>query len=167
MPLTPEQRAREKIDGQLEAGGWQIQDLVDMNRYAARGVAVREYPLKWKQGAEIKSGFADYLLYADGWAIGVIEAKPAGHTLQGVSTQSEKYTEGLDRRVPAWNRPLPFAYESTGEVTQFTNGLDPEPRSREIFAFHRPQELLRLQGLGPAQLRGLLREMPELPQGRL
>ena len=138
-----------------------------MNMHAARGVAVREYPLKWKQGAEIKSGFADYLLYADNRAIGVIEAKPAGHTLQGVLTQSEKYREGLDKRVPAWNRPLPFAYESTGEVTQFTNGLDPEPRSRETFTFHRPEELLRLQGLGSAQLRGLLREMPELPKGRL
>ena len=167
MPLTPEQQAREKMDGQLDACGWAVQDFASMNIHAARGVAVREYPLKWKQGAEIKSGFADYLLYADGRAIGVIEAKPAGHTLQGVLTQSEKYTEGLDKWVPAWNRPLSFAYESTGEVTQFTNGLDPEPRSREIFTFHRPEELLRLQALGSAQVRGLLREMPELPKGRL
>ena len=138
-----------------------------MDIHAGRGVAVREYPLKWKEGAEIKPGSADYLLYADGRAIGVIEAKPAGHTLQGVLTQSEKYAKGLDKWVPAWHRPLPFAYESTGEVTQFTNGLDPEPRSREIFTFHRPEELLRLQSLGSAQLRGLLREMPDLPKGRL
>ena len=136
-----------------------------MDIHAGRGVAVREYPLKGKEGAEIKSGSADYLLYADGRAIGVVEAKPAGHTLQGVLTQSEKYTRGLDKWVPAWNRPLAFAYESTGEVTQFTNGLDPEPRSREIFTFHRPEELLRLQALGSAQLRGLLRQMPELPKG--
>ena len=167
MPLTPEQQAREKIDGQLEDCGWVVQDFASMDIHAARGVAIREYPLKWKQGAEIKSGFADYLLYADGWAIGVVEAKRAGHTLQGVLIQSEKYTEGLDKQVPARYRPLPFAYESTGEVTQFTNGLDPDPRSREIFTFHRPGELLRLQDLGSAQLRRLLQKMPALPRGKL
>ena len=138
-----------------------------MNIHAGPGVAVREFPLKWKEGAEIKSGSADYLLYADGWAIGVVEAKPAGHTLEGVVVQSKRYTEGLDERVPARYRPLPFAYESTGEVTQFTNGLDPHPRSREVFTFHRPEELTRQQDLGSAQLRRRLRQMPELPQGKL
>ena len=167
MPLTPEQRARDKIDRQLAAAGWVVQDHRDMDIHASSGVAVREYPLKWKEGGEAKSGFADYLLYVDGRAIGVLEAKPAGHTLQGVILQSKKYTEGLHQWVPAWQRPLPFAYESTGEVTQFTNGLDPDPRSREISTFHRPEELLRLQGLEPEQLRGMLRRLPELDQGRL
>ncbi|MDE0624020.1 MAG: DEAD/DEAH box helicase family protein [Bryobacterales bacterium] len=167
MPLTPEQQAREKIDEQLEACGWVVQDFTSMDIHARPGVAVREFPLKWKEGAEIKSGSADYLLYADGWAIGVIEAKPAGHTLQGVVVQSKRYTEGLDERVPARYRPLPFAYESTGDVTQFTNGLDPHPRSREVFAFHRPEELLRQQDLGRLQLRRTLRQMPELPKGKL
>ena len=138
-----------------------------MDIHAGSGVAVREYPLKWKDGPATKFGSADYLLYADGRAIGVIEAKPAGHTLEGVLTQSEKYTKGLDELVPAWSRPLPFAYESTGKVTQFTNGLDPEPRSREIFAFHRPEEVLRLQTLGDTQLRARLRQLPELPKGKL
>ena len=109
-----------------------------MDIHAGPGVAVREFPLKWKEGAEIKSGSADCLLYADGWAIGVIEAKPVGHTLQGAVVQSKRYTEGLDERVPARYRPLPFAYESTGEVTQFTNGLDPDPRSREFFTWTCP-----------------------------
>ena len=167
MPLTPEQRAREKIDGQLEACGWVVRDFASMDIHAGPGVAVREFPLKWKEGVEIKSGSADYLLYADGWAVGVVEAKPAGHTLEGVVVQSKRYTEGLDERVPARYRPLPFAYESTGEVTQFTNGLDPHPRSREIFTFHRPEELLRLQDLGSQQLRRTLRQMPDLPRGRL
>ena len=167
MPLTPEQRAREKIDGQLEACGWMVQDFARMNIFANRGVAVREFPLRWKKGGAIKRGSADYLLYASGRAIGVIEAKPAGHTLEGVVVQSERYTEGLPMEVPAWRRPLPFAYESTGEVTQFTNGLDPDPRSREIFTFHRPEELLRLQDLGPKQLRRMLHQMPDLPKGRL
>lgn len=36
-------------------------------------------------------------------------------------------------------RPLPFLYESTGVETRFTNRLDPEPRSRDLFSFHRPE----------------------------
>ncbi len=167
MLLNPEQLARQEIDRQLGAAGWEVQDHRDMDIHANSGVSVREYPLKWKEGGEAKSGFADYLLYVDGRAIGVIEAKPAGHTLQGVILQSQKYTEGLHQWVPAWRRPLPFAYESTGEVTQFTNGLDPDPRSRELFTFHRPEELFRLHRLEPEQLRGMLRQMPELESGRL
>ena len=166
MPLTPEQLAREEIDRQLAEAGWEVQDYKTINLRSNLGVAVREYPLKWEEGAEIKRGFADYLLYVDSRALGVIEAKPAGHTLQGVLVQSGKYAEGLHPLVPAWERPLPFAYESTGQVTQFTNGLDPDPRSRELFTFHRPEELLRVVGL-ESQLRDRLRSMPPLPQGQL
>ena len=72
-----------------------------MNIHAGLGVAVREFPLRWQEGAEDKSGSADYLLYADGWAIGVIEAKPAGHTLQGVLITSGKYTRGLNGEAPS------------------------------------------------------------------
>ena len=144
-----------------------IQNFKSMEIHPGWDVAVREYRLSWDEGGETKTGSADYLLYAGGRVIGVVEAKPVGHTLEGVVVQSKRYTEGLDERVPAWCRPLPFAYESTGEVTQFTNGLDPDPRSREIFTFHRPEELLRLQQLKTAQLRGLLRGMPELAPGKL
>lgn len=42
---------------------------------------------------------------------------------------------------PRRHNPLPFCYESTGVETRFTNGLDPEPRSRNVFAFHRPETL--------------------------
>ena len=99
------------------------------------GVAIREFPLTSGHG------FADYLLYVDGKAAGVIEAKKAGVPLIGVEHQSERYVQGLPATLPAWRRPLPFAYESTGIETRFTNGLDPEPRSRPVFAFHRPETL--------------------------
>ena len=164
--ITPEAQARRNIDRQLADCGWVVQNYKDIDISPSSGVAVREYPLEWEEKGEPKKGFADYLLYADGRAIGVVEAKPAGYTLEGVLTQSKKYTEGLDERVLAWKRPLPFAYESTGVVTQFTNGLDPDPRSREVFTFHRPEELLRLVQL-ETQLRGQLQSMPELPKGRL
>jgi type I restriction enzyme R subunit len=36
---------------------------------------------------------------------------------------------------------LPFLFESNGSVTFFTNGLDPVPRSRQVFDFPRPETL--------------------------
>ncbi len=89
-----------------------------MDIFAGAGVAVREFPLKPGHGE------ADYLLYADGRAIGVVEAKPEGWALRGVETQSAKYTNGLPEGVPKHCLPLPFSYETTGTVTQFTNGLE-------------------------------------------
>jgi type I restriction enzyme R subunit len=151
--VNPEEKAREEIDRQLTACGWLVQDHKAMNIMAGPGVAVREFPLK--------SGFADYLLYADGKVIGVIEAKPEGHTLKGVEVQSSRYTLGLPDAVPHYRKPMPFAYESTGVVTQFSNSLEPDFRSREVFTFHRPEELLRLVQLD-AQLRANLRALPEL-----
>ncbi len=131
-----------------------VQDYDEMNISASLGVAIREFPLA--------TGFADYMLYAGGKAIGIVEAKPEGHTLTGVETQSAKYTTGFPAHLPRWSLPLPFAYESTGVVTQFTNALDPDPRSREVFAFHRPEELIRLAELGVEQFRAHLRAMPAL-----
>ncbi|HEY0970899.1 MAG TPA: type I restriction-modification enzyme R subunit C-terminal domain-containing protein [Gemmatimonadales bacterium] len=107
----------------------------ELNLHAGRGVAVREFPLA------AGHGFADYLLYVDGKVAGVVEAKKAGTTLTGVELQSEKYGAGVPPGVPAHLRPLPFLFQSTGVETRFTNRLDPVPKSREVFAFHRPETL--------------------------
>ena len=128
---NPEALARENIDHLLSAAGWHVCDMADANIHAARGVALREFPL------DSGYGFADYLLYVDGKAAGVIEAKKQGATLTGVEVQSSRYAKGLPASLPAWRRPLPFIFESTGAETHFTNGLDPEPRARNIFAFFR------------------------------
>jgi len=130
----PEQLARENIDALLFAAGWHVCDATAANIHAARGVAIREFPLPGH-------GFADYLLYIDGKAAGVIEAKKEGVTLTGVETQSDKYTKGLPAGLPRWGNPLPFSYQTTGVETRFTNGLDPQPRSRPVFAFHKPELL--------------------------
>jgi len=132
---TPEQEARTEIDRLLAAAGWAVQDFKSADIHAARGVALREFQLKEGYGE------ADYLLYVDAKAAGVIEAKKAGATLTGVEPQSGRYSKGLPESLPAWQRPLPFLYESTGLETHFTNGLDPDPRARTIFAFHRPETL--------------------------
>ena len=135
MSPTPEQEARIEIDRMLAEAGWLVQDVKSVNLHAGRGVAIREFPL------ERGFGFADYLLYVDGQAAGVIEAKTAGYTLTGVEIQSDNYTQGLPDALPAWFRPLPFCYQSTGIETRFTSDLDPDPRSRPVFSFHRPETL--------------------------
>nr|MCU0843049.1 DEAD/DEAH box helicase family protein [Thiobacillaceae bacterium] len=132
--MSPEALARETIDKLLTSAGWHVCDAAAANIHAARGVAIREFPLPGY-------GFADYLLYVDGKAAGVIEAKKEGVTLTGVETQSDKYTQGLPAGLPRWGSTLPFAYQSTGVETRFTNGLDPQPRSRSVFAFHQPELL--------------------------
>jgi type I restriction enzyme R subunit len=131
----PEERARQEIDRLLTAAGWAVQDLGNANLAAAAGVAIREFQL------QPGHGFADYLLYVNGKACGVIEAKKEGTPLTGVEPQSARYAQGLPPALPAWRRPLPFSYESTGVETHFTNGLDPVPRARAVFAFHRPEML--------------------------
>jgi type I restriction enzyme R subunit len=136
-PQTPEDEAREQIDRMLDAAGWAVQDATKANIHAASGVALRNFALKTGHG------FADYLLYVDGAAAGVVEAKRAGATLTGVEIQSAKYSDGLPAHLPANVRPLPFCYQSTGIETHFTNGLDPDPRSREVFWFHRPETMAR------------------------
>ena len=133
--LTPEQLARVEIDRQLEECGWEIQDPDEMNIFAAQGVAVREVKLKKGHGT------VDYLLFIDGKAVGVLEAKKVGYPLASVEGQAEQYSEGLPDDLNAPLRPLPFCYLSTGAVTKFTNQLDPKPRSRRIYQFHRPETL--------------------------
>ncbi len=96
----------------------------------------------------LKTGEADYLLFAEGKAIATVEAKPEGYTLTGVEEQSGKYGKGLLDIYPKWDDPLPFAYESTGSETRFTNRLDPNYSSRGVFAFHRPETLIEWAAQG-------------------
>ena len=134
---TPEQAARREIDTQLAACGWVVQNHKSAAVAAARGVAVREVPLG--------KGRADYVLFVDCQAVGVIEAKPVGTTLTGVESQTLGYRQSYPDELPMFrvDGVLPFGYESTGVETRFTCGLDPVPTSRRVFSFHRPDTLAR------------------------
>ncbi len=154
MTSTPEAESRKNIDKQLTACGWTVQDRRHADITASCGVAVREFPL-------IGGDEADYLLYVDAKAIGVVEAKPEGFTLRGVEIQTDKYGNSLPPNLPTYRRPLPFIYQSTGIETNFTNALDPDARSRPVFAFHRPEGLLEWVNRAE-QLRGCLRMLPPL-----
>ena len=131
--LAREAQARVEIDKQLVEAGWLVQSQDKLNLGAGVGIAVREFTL------EKPHGRVDYLLFLNGQPAGVIEAKPQGTTLVEVEHQSGKYVEGLPEWMQPPVYPLPFIYESTGTETRFTNGYDPDARSRRVFSFHRPR----------------------------
>ena len=158
LDLTPEQCSRQQIDAMLTASGWAVQTKDRINLSASLGVAVCEL--------SFATGEPDYTLFVDAKAIGTVEAKPEGHSLVGVEEQSTKYVIGIPSGLPAWKSPLPFCYESTGAETWFTSRLDPDPRSRHVFAFHRPETLLAWVQQ-EKQLAQRLREFPSLHTAHL
>jgi type I restriction enzyme R subunit len=160
-----------------------------MNLAASPGVAVREFRMATGHG------FADYLLFVAGKAVGVLEAKPAGYALTNVELQADKYAGGLPAGLNPPVNPLPFLYLSTGVETRFINGLDPDPKTRAISAnlphIHRPATLtewlhaetldawvkrLHAEGGGlytaaddtkPSSFRARLQTLPPLERGSL
>ncbi|BBJ23388.1 type I restriction endonuclease subunit R [Candidatus Nitrotoga sp. AM1P] len=131
---NPEQKARDIIDALLKQAGWIVQHAKKIDLNVGLGQAVREY--------QTDIGPADYVLFVDKKAVGVIEAKreEEGQRL----TVHETQTEGYATAQLKWfnnKKPLPFLYESTGIIIRFTDGRDPKPRSREVFSFHRPETI--------------------------
>jgi type I restriction enzyme R subunit len=152
-----------EIDKHMAAAGWVVQSQDALNLSVGPGIAVREFTLDKPHGR------VDYLLFIHGKPAGVIEAKPEGTTLTEVEHQSGKYVSGL----PSWMKPvaypLPFIYESTGTETRFTNGYDPEARSRRVFTFHRPETLAEWarqidNDPGVPTFRARLKAMPPLDE---
>ncbi|MFI9455032.1 type I restriction endonuclease [Amycolatopsis sp. NPDC052450] len=165
-PLN-EVQARDAIDAMLLACGWLVQDRDQFNPLAGQGVAVREFTLA--------TGRADYVLYVDAKIVGVVEAKREGDHLSSAVEQNDRYAAGVlkEHRLAVWRESEPFAfrYATTGAETYFINRLDPDARSREVFAFHRPETIsdwMRRAKEAPTvpTLRAALRELPVLePNG--
>jgi type I restriction enzyme R subunit len=150
----PEQIARDNIDKQLIACGWVIQDKDKINLNVGIGVVVRYYLTQ--DGKE-----TDYVLFVDKKPVGIIEAKreEEGFRLTTVEEQSKEYADSKLKYLN--NDPLPFVYESTGDVTRFTDFRDPKPRSRPVFTFHRP-ETFRTWLKAEKSLRKSLLDIPAL-----
>ena len=111
---NPEQKARDNIDALLRLADWVVQHNKKIDLNQGIGQAVREY--------QTDVGPADYVLFVDKKAVGVIEAKreEEGQHL----TAHEAQTAGYAAAKLKWinnHEPLPFLYESTGIVTRFTD----------------------------------------------
>ena len=158
--MSPEEQARLKIDDKLTQAGWVIQDMKQLNLGAAIGVAVREYPTD--------TGPADYVLFVNRNAVGVIEAKKdsAGENITVVESQTERYAAASLKWCKD-NTPLRFLFEATGQIIRFTDNSDPVPRSREIFHFFKPETLVSWLAQPETLRRRLAEQMPALPERNL
>ncbi len=152
---NPEQLARDAIDASLVKCGWVIQNKNQINLNAGIGIAVREY--------QTDIGPADYVLFVDKKPIGIIEAKRAeeGVHLTMHEDQSEGYATAKLKYLN--HDPLPFVYESTGDVTRFTDYRDTKSRSRPVFTFQRPETFLEYSKQDKS-LRARLQDIPALPE---
>ena len=156
MNQNPEQIARDKIDQMLIAAGWLVQSKDKVNLSAGIGIALRE--------TNTESGSADYILFVNSKAVGVIEAKAEdlGYKLLQVEEQSLRYSkDAIKIGKFMLESEKPFVYESTGTVTRFTDYRDPKPRGRNVFWFHKPKTIAELIERGPS-LRERLLSMPDL-----
>ncbi|MER5638307.1 DEAD/DEAH box helicase family protein [Kitasatospora sp. NPDC002227] len=137
QPPMNEAQVRAGIDRMLEAADWVVQDAPAANLLAGRGVALRE--------VSTAVGRADYLLYVDRRLVGVLEAKREGADLTVAQDQAARYASGLTKgqQLSAWRATLPFQYVSDGNTFRFKNELDPDARTRDVFAVHRPETIAR------------------------
>jgi type I restriction enzyme R subunit len=153
---NPEQIARDKIDQMLIEAGWLVQSKDKLNLSAGIGIALRE--------TNTESGSADYILFVNSKAVGVIEAKAEdlGYKLLQVEEQSERYSkDAIKIGKFKLDNEKPFVYESTGTITRFTDYRDPKPRGRNVFWFHKPETIAEWIKKGPS-LRERLLTIPAL-----
>lgn len=138
--MKPEEKAREKIDRQLREAGWQVCGRKDYSPLLS-SVAVREALMNGTKEA-------DYLLFIDGKAVGVLEAKREESTLSAdVAAQAENYCKSALHWYPTYEKPLPLVYLSNGEKILFKNLRDPESEYAEIPKMHTAKKIVDLLGI--------------------
>ena len=138
--LLPEEKARKKIDMLLKKAGWSI---VPRDQYSpgVSAVAIEEGLLKGNLEA-------DYLLFLEGKAIGVLEAKKESVSLDDiVANQAENYTHKLLPMYQYWENPLPLIYLSNGKELLFKNAKIPGSTYQKLDAMHTPKEMVKLSGI--------------------
>ncbi len=115
--MKPEEKARVIIDRQLAEAGWLV---IDRDEYTptAHACAVRE-GLMNRSGANLE---ADYLLFIEGKAVGVVEAKREENELgDEVKEQALTYTRNLPTWCAAWFQPLPIAILANSKTIYYYN----------------------------------------------
>lgn len=154
--MTPEEKARVKIDRMFEEAGWQVvsRDEYTPNLTAA---AIKEGLLKHNLEA-------DYFLFINGKAVGVLEAKRAEIDVDcdEVKGQAEKYVNNVPPIYAAYEKPLRIIYLSNGEKVLFYDYAKKDGNYIEINRIHTPKEIVDIlsiddfyAGLPTLQKKGL------------
>lgn len=139
--MTPEEKARIKIDQMFEDAGWEV---VDRDSYSPTitAAAIREGLLNGNREA-------DYFLFINGRAVGVLEAKrkEVDVTSKSVSDQANLYARSVPVCYQAYSRPLPIIYQSNGEVTCFRDFRTKDSALVSLNRIHTPKEIVRMLGM--------------------
>ena len=137
--MTPEEKARVKIDKQLMNAGW---DIVSRNEYVPGTAAAI------KEALMVGNTESDYLLFVDNKAIAVLEAKREENPLgDDVKQQAEDYSKNPQNWYGLWfpNR-IPLVYLANGKKILFRNMLQPDSKYVELSEMHSPKKMLQLIG---------------------
>ena len=139
--MTPEQKARKVIDKLFSNAGWQV---LDRDHYAPNISAVA-----LEEGLLNGNLEADYLLFLNGKAVGVLEAKKESVDVSAdwVKAQAENYVRKVPPTYQTIAKPLPLIYLSNGKTVLFKNGNIPESEYEGINRIHTPKEITRMLGL--------------------
>lgn len=136
--MTPEEKARVKIDKMFEAAGWQV---VSREEYTPdlTAAAIKEGLLKHHLEA-------DYFLFINGKAVGVLEAKRAEVDVDcdEVKAQAEKYVNNVPPFYAAYEKPLRIIYLSNGEKVLFYDYAKNDDHYIEINRIHTPKEIVNI-----------------------
>lgn len=139
--MTPEERARIRIDQWFGDAGWEVTDR-DHYTPSSTAVAIREGLLEGNLEA-------DYFLFINGKAVGVLEAKRREVDIASphVAEQAEHYTRSVPHCYQTIANPLPLVYLSNGESVLFRNqNIDDLPYD-EINRIHSPKEIVKMLGI--------------------
>ena len=139
--MTPEEKARVKIDQMFVDAGWKVVDR-DFYTPTLTAAAIREGLLEGKREA-------DYFLFINGMAVGVLEAKrkEVDVTSDKVCEQADLYARGVPECYKAYSRPLPIIYQSNGEETYFRDFRDKDGDLIEMNRIHTPKEIVKMLGI--------------------
>ena len=139
--MTPEEKARVKIDQMFDEAGWKV---VNRDAYSPTltAAAIREGLLNGNREA-------DYFLFINGIAVGVLEAKrkEVDVTSDMVCEQADLYARGVPNCYKAYSRPLPIIYQSNGEETFFRDFRDKDGDLIVMNRIHTPKEIVKMLGI--------------------
>lgn len=140
-PMTPEEKARVKIDKMFEASGWTVVDRKFYNPEIS-AVAIREGLLKGNKEA-------DYFLFIRGKAVGVLEAKreEVDVSSEEVCEQAVNYTKIVPNIYKTIAKPLPLVYTSNGKELYFTDQRRENYNFSRVNHIHTPKEVVKLLGI--------------------
>lgn len=139
MAMLPEEKARVKIDKQLRNAGW---DIVSRNEYLPNSTTAV------KEALMAGNTESDYLLFIDGKAIAIVEAKREENPLgDDVKKQAEDYAVSPQPWYALWfEKLIPLVYMANGNKIYFRNMLVEDSEYEELTQMHSPKKMLQIVG---------------------